>query len=85
MYCLRIPPFRAGAKDVWYRALKACPWVKELYVFGFERLGELVNFAELKRTWRVMGEKELRVHVDLEDSFEDFLENSETRRGFYKD
>ena len=85
---------------MWYRALRACPWVKELYISGFEMLGgvgkdekgvekrrsanrkneqgaknngkdEMVDYEELKGTWKVMGEKELRVHVDLEDIFED--------------
>lgn len=37
-------------------------------------MGDLVDFAEMKGTWKVMGEKELRVHVDLEDSFEDIAE-----------
>lgn len=60
-------------KDIWYRALRACPWAKDLYVIGFEILGEdaSIEFGELRSTWRVMGEKELRVHVDLEDEFED--------------
>jgi hypothetical protein len=30
-----------------------------------------VEFAELKGTWRIMGEKGLRVHVDLEDRFDE--------------
>jgi hypothetical protein len=73
LFCIRTPQFRGQAKEVWFRALKACPWAKELYIFGFECLrgSDLVEFDELKGTWRVMGEKELRVHVDLEDAFED--------------
>jgi len=74
IYCLETPQFRSQAKDIWYRALRACPWAKELYIIGFEKLGDLVSFEELKRTWRVMGEKELRVHVDLEDNFEEIAE-----------
>ena len=30
-----------------------------------------MEFAELKSTWKVMGEKGLRVHVDLEDAFDE--------------
>lgn len=69
------------AKDIWYRALRACPWAKELYVVGFEILGKDadIEFEELRSTWRVMGEKELRVHVDLEDEFED-IEESERQK-----
>ncbi len=49
---------------------------------GFEKLAGEVNtrqekglaFREAKSTWRVMGEKELRIHVDLEDRFEEIDE-----------
>jgi hypothetical protein len=77
-YLLSVPQFRSNVKDVWYRALRACPWAKELYVLGFEKLGpqsvDGVGFGEMKNAWRVMGEKELRVHVDLEEKFEDIGE-----------
>jgi hypothetical protein len=69
LYCLETPQFVPHIKHVWYRALRACPWAKELYTLGFERFEGLVEFGELKGTWRVMSEKELRVHVDLEDKF----------------
>jgi hypothetical protein len=83
LYCLETPQFRSQAKDIWYRALRACPWAKELYIIGFEKLGDLVSFEELKRTWRVMSEKELRVHVDLEDNFEEIAE-LEQKSGAHK-
>lgn len=56
------------------RGLRACPWVKELYLVGLEVLGQEVGFVEGRRAWRVMGELELRVHVDLEEAFEDIEE-----------
>lgn len=71
LFCLKTPQFAPHIKDMWYRALRACPWAKELYILGFERIESLVEFSELKGTWRVMGEKELRVHVDLEDKFDE--------------
>ena len=74
LYCLQTPQFYPHIKDVWYRGLRACPWAKELYVLGFERLERFVEFEELKGTWRVMGEKELRVHIHLEDLFEEIGE-----------
>ncbi|KAH7418399.1 NRDE-2, necessary for RNA interference-domain-containing protein [Cadophora sp. MPI-SDFR-AT-0126] len=82
------------AKDVWFRALRACPWAKELYVLGMEELGagyadgkSGVTYEELRGTWRVMGEKECRVHVDLEDAFEEigeFARDAKQRRVAYK-
>ncbi|TVY38834.1 Protein NRDE2-like protein [Lachnellula occidentalis] len=78
LYCLETQQFRSKAKDIWYRALRACPWAKELYITGFEKMGDLASFDELKGTWRVMGEKELRVHVDLEDNFDEIQELEHT-------
>ena len=37
LYCLRIAQFKPKIKEIWYRALRACPWAKELYIVGFER------------------------------------------------
>jgi hypothetical protein len=75
LFCLETPQFRTRGKDIWYRALRACPWAKELYMSGFELISEEdIGFGELKGTWKVMGEKELRVHVDLEDRFDELLE-----------
>ena len=80
IYCLETPQFRTQAKDVWYRAIRACPWAKELYLMGFETLSDMLPFSELKSIWRVMGEKDLRVHVDLEERFEDYAELENTAR-----
>ncbi|KAG9246252.1 NRDE-2, necessary for RNA interference-domain-containing protein [Calycina marina] len=63
--------FPERAKDIWYQALKSCPWAKELYVVGFETLQTVLSFDDLKATWKVMGEKNLRVHIDLEEIFEE--------------
>jgi hypothetical protein len=29
--------FPGQVKEIWYRALKACPWAKELFIVGFGR------------------------------------------------
>ncbi|CAG8960474.1 hypothetical protein HYFRA_00008193 [Hymenoscyphus fraxineus] len=82
LFCLHTAEFRPKAREIWHRALRACPWVKELYIVGFEEMGELLGFEEMKGTWRVMGEKELRVHVDLEDLFDEVEERGlEQREG----
>jgi len=66
--------FQSQVKDVWYRALRACPWGKDLYILGFRSFEPSLEFEELKGTWKVMGEKDLRVHVDLEDIFDDIVD-----------
>lgn len=65
VFCTSTPSFQQRAKDVWIRAINACPWVKELFILGFEILQ--LDMKQAMRIWRVMGEKDLRIHVDLED------------------
>jgi len=43
-------------------------------MIGFEKMCDMLPFAELKSIWKIMGEKDLRVHVDLQDRFEDIAE-----------
>jgi hypothetical protein len=61
------------AKDVFYRALRACPWAKELVLLAFTEkdLRDSMGRDELRKVWNVLVEKELRIHVDLEERFED--------------
>ncbi|KIN06132.1 hypothetical protein OIDMADRAFT_154960 [Oidiodendron maius Zn] len=79
LYCLKTPQLRSGAKQIWFRALRTCPWAKELYVLGFEELLGLVDSVEYKEVWKIMGEKELRVHVDLEEIFDQMRELEDHR------
>jgi nuclear exosome regulator NRDE2 len=74
LYCLETQKLRTQAKDIWYRAIRACPWAKELYLIGFEKMSDMLPFSELKSIWRIMGEKDLRIHVDLEEKFEDIAD-----------
>ena len=64
------------AKAVFHRAVKACPWVKELYLLPFKYLHrdsrgrgqkEGMSDAEVKGVYDSMVARELRVHVDLEE------------------
>ncbi|GFG21135.1 protein NRDE2 homolog [Aspergillus udagawae] len=79
------------AKEVFYRAIRACPWSKELVMLAFTHLradvfrdrykdspkkGEGMGFDELRRVYNVLVEKELRIHVDIEDE----LDRLATRR-----
>ncbi|KAI2035325.1 hypothetical protein LOZ45_000310 [Ophidiomyces ophidiicola] len=60
---------RRRARDVFYRAIRSCPWAKALVLLAFEEPGlrEEMGFGELRKVWNVLVEKGLRVHVDLED------------------
>ena len=70
------------AKSVFYRGMRACPWSKELIMLAFTHLmADLyedpamkrygMGFDELHRVYNVLVEKELRVHVDIENLLEE--------------
>jgi hypothetical protein len=58
------------AKHVFFRGLKDLPWSKWFVMLAFEHLKGL-TFEEMRSVWNVLGERELRVHVDIGDMLED--------------
>ena len=59
------------AKMVFWRGLRACPWAKDLHMLAFEYLGGETGMdeADLRGIYELLGEKELRRHVRVEDIF----------------
>lgn len=57
---------KGKAKAVWWRGVRACPWVKVLWMMAFEELREEWKNEDLREIWELMGEKELRLHTDLD-------------------
>ena len=55
------------AKAVFHRAMRACPWVKDIYMLAFDGLRDVMDERELREVYDMLGEKELRVHINLED------------------
>lgn len=55
------------AKDVFYRAISACPWSKELAMEAFTTLVRDMDSGELRAVFNTITDKGLRVHVDLEE------------------
>ncbi|KAI4139812.1 MAG: hypothetical protein L6R39_006098 [Caloplaca ligustica] len=57
------------AKEVFYKAIGACPWVKELYMLAFEHLGDGdgggMSETELRGVYDLMAEREVRIRVSL--------------------
>ncbi|KAF2497167.1 DUF1740-domain-containing protein [Lophium mytilinum] len=62
------------AKKVFFRGLTRLPWCKPYMMLAFSHLTEMLTFQELRGVYNVLGEEELRVHVDLEEAFEEFEE-----------
>lgn len=52
-------------KGVYYRALRSCPWYKDLYLAAFN-MRDVFTPNELVEVYKVMLEKEIRVRVELE-------------------
>lgn len=59
------------AKMVFYRAVRACPWVKELYLVPFKYLRGAMPLEEAKGIYEMVVDKELRVFASLDEVFED--------------
>ncbi|GAD95713.1 hypothetical protein NFIA_059290 [Paecilomyces variotii No. 5] len=88
----------ARAKDIFFRAMRACPWSKQILMLAFSHLradvteknkqdsapmkerAEGMSFEELRRVYNVLVEKELRLHVDIEDVLEDIEDRMERKR-----
>ena len=61
------------AKGVFYRSTRACPWAKALYLLPFQYLSTTIPAEELKGVYDTMVEKGIRVHVSLDDTFENIM------------
>lgn len=83
------------AKDLFYRAMRSCPWSKELIMLAFghlradivrQRFGDDktaaagMGFAELRGVYNVLVEKELRIHVDIEGLLDDIAMDGDAQR-----
>lgn len=65
---------RGEVKALIYRILRATPWTCKglvLRVLGEESLSRLFAWEEKKALWEVLGEKGVRVHVDIADALEE--------------
>ncbi|KAI1431159.1 DUF1740-domain-containing protein [Xylaria sp. CBS 124048] len=69
-FCHSRKELRVKAKAVFYRAIQACPWSKEVFMEAFGTLVREVDSAELKNVYSTMCEKGLRVHVDMDEFVE---------------
>ncbi|KAJ4144769.1 hypothetical protein LMH87_003639 [Akanthomyces muscarius] len=57
-----------GAVDVFYRALRHCPWAKTVFLEAFETLARDMAEDELRSAYGMMTAKGLRVHVELDEA-----------------
>ncbi|KAF2756798.1 DUF1740-domain-containing protein [Pseudovirgaria hyperparasitica] len=61
---------RDRVKGVFFRGMFCIPWCKSYMMLAFApELKGLIGVEDLRKVWRVMGEKQIRVFVDLDDIF----------------
>ena len=65
-FCSSRIELRAKAKDVFYRAVAACPGSKRLYMEAFTTLRGYMEESDLEAVLSTITSKGLRVHVDFE-------------------
>lgn len=68
-----------GAAEVFYRAVGACPWSKDLAMEAFGTLVRDMDSADLRGVFAAMAAKGLRIHVDLEDFSREWARTSRRR------
>lgn len=77
-FCYRREEFRVKAKEVFYRAVRNCPWSKDLAMEAFITLARDMDSSELRDVFNAIVSKGLRTHMDLDE----FIENwKASRRG----
>ncbi|QPC74242.1 hypothetical protein HYE68_004994 [Fusarium pseudograminearum] len=66
-FCSSQRELRPKAKDILFRALRHCPWSKDVMMEAFLTLNRDMDSSELKGIFDTMASKGLRLHVDLEE------------------
>jgi hypothetical protein len=83
-FCSARDEFRPRTKDVFYRALRHCPWSKGIMMEAFVTLARVMDSEELKSVYTTMTLKGLRVHVDLDEVLEQRRAETQGERGHYR-
>jgi NRDE-2, necessary for RNA interference len=63
------------AKQVFYRGMRSCPWSKGFLILAFAKQSPFTD-DEKRKIYNVIGEKDLRIHVDLDEILEDLDERA---------
>ena len=66
-FCHARPALRPKAKGVFERAVRACPWSKDVLMLAFTLLPHDMATAELRSVYGTMRDEGLRLHLDLDD------------------
>ncbi|KAF7562629.1 hypothetical protein G7046_g1508 [Stylonectria norvegica] len=69
-FCSLQRELRPKVKDILFRAMRHCPWSKEVMMEAFMTLSREMESSDLRAVFNTMTTKGLRVHVDLEEFLE---------------
>ena len=69
-FCQTHTELRSKTKDVLYRALRHCPWSKDVMMEAFGTLIRDIGSDELRAVYNTMTSKGMRIHVDMEEFLE---------------
>lgn len=75
-FCQSHKELRPKAKEIFYRALRHCPWSKDIMMEAFGTLIRDMESEELRSVYNTMTSKGIRIHVDMEE----FMEKQRTER-----
>lgn len=70
----------AAAKRVFFRGLLHLPYSKAYLMIAFAHLVDDLDFKELRSVYNTLQEKELRVHVEIEEEIEDVQKAIDRKR-----
>lgn len=70
---------RGKAVEVFYRAVGACPWSKDVAMEAFGTLVRDMDSGDLRGVYAAMVAKGLRIHIDLEDFSKDWARASKRK------
>ncbi|CAG8548926.1 4305_t:CDS:10 [Ambispora gerdemannii] len=65
------------AKALYFRAIRECPWSKDIYLLAFRRLRSHFSTEELEEVMNLMLEKEIRLRIPFEKYVDDDDKNYE--------
>ena len=71
LFCASAKEFRRKAKDIFLRGMRACPWAKDFMMMAFTEMNGL-GTEDKVAIYKVLVEKELRIHVDVEHRIEEW-------------
>jgi hypothetical protein len=69
-FCHSRRELRPKAKEVFYRAIRYCPWSKPLMMEAFTTLVKDMSSSDLRGLSDTMASKNLRIHIELDEYME---------------